>query len=45
MGTGRGKAEKVAKGSFPDDLNQSPEFGPTDPEPIPEDHFDQSWGN
>jgi len=30
---------------FPDDLDQSPEIDPTDPEPVPQDHFDQSWGN
>jgi hypothetical protein len=24
-------------------LDQSPEFAPTDPEPIPEDDFDQNW--
>jgi hypothetical protein len=28
----------------PDDLDQSPEFDPTEPEPIPEDDFDQTWG-
>jgi hypothetical protein len=43
MGAGAGEAEEVAQGSFPDDLNRSPEFDPTEPEPIPEDDFDQSW--
>jgi hypothetical protein len=43
MGAGGGEAEEVAQGSFPDDLNRSPEFDPTEPEPIPEDDFDQSW--
>jgi hypothetical protein len=28
--------------SSPEDLDQSPEFDPADPEPIPEDHFHQS---
>jgi hypothetical protein len=27
-----------------DDLNQSPDFDPTDPEPIPQNDFDQTWG-
>jgi hypothetical protein len=43
MGFGRGKHHEVAHGFFPDDLDQSPEFDPTDPEPIPENDFDQSW--
>jgi hypothetical protein len=43
MGTGRGKHHEVAQGCFPDDLDQTPDFDPADPEPIPEDHFDQSW--
>ena len=49
MGPGRGKYDEVAQESFPDDLDQSPAFDPTEPEPIP-DHasrgardFDQSW--
>ncbi|MFG1691725.1 hypothetical protein ACGF5M_06190, partial [Gemmatimonadota bacterium] len=42
MGPGGGQEEKVAQESFPDDLNQSPAFDPTEPEPIPEDTFDQS---
>jgi hypothetical protein len=25
-----------------DDLDQSPEFDPADPEPVPEDDFDES---
>jgi hypothetical protein len=44
-----GEAEDVAQESFPDDLDQSPAFDPTEPEPIP-DHAsrgardpDQSW--
>jgi hypothetical protein len=43
MGTGGGEAEKVAQESFPDHLDQSPEFDPADPKPIPVDDFDQSW--
>ena len=50
MGAAGGETEEAAHGSFPDDLDQSPEFDPADPEPIP-DHasrgahdFDQSWG-
>lgn len=27
-----------------DDLDQTPDYDPSDPEPIPEDHFDQSGG-
>jgi hypothetical protein len=37
-----GQAEEVAQESFPDDLDQSSEFDPTEPEPIPDDDFDQS---
>jgi hypothetical protein len=44
MGIGGGKAEKLAQEPFPDDLDQSPDFHPTEPEPIPQDHFDQSRG-
>jgi hypothetical protein len=43
MGTDGGQAEQAAQESFPDDLDQSPEFDPTEPEPIPEDDFEQSW--
>ncbi|MFC1662300.1 hypothetical protein ACFL3S_12755 [Gemmatimonadota bacterium] len=34
MGAAGGEAEEFAQESFPDDLNQSPEFDPTEPEPI-----------
>jgi hypothetical protein len=44
MGPGSGEADQAAQESFPDDLDQSLEFDPTDPEPIPEDDFDQSGG-
>ena len=43
MGPNRGKRDEVAQPSFPDDLDQSPAFDPTEPEPIPEDDVDQSW--
>jgi hypothetical protein len=43
MGTGGGKHHEVAQGFSPDDLDQSPAFDPTEPEPIPEDDFDQGW--
>jgi hypothetical protein len=44
MGPDSGLADEVAQDSFPADLDQSPEFDPAEPEPVPEDHFDQSWG-
>jgi hypothetical protein len=44
IGTDGGNHHEAAQESFPDDLDQSAEFDPTEPEPIPEDHFDQSWG-
>jgi hypothetical protein len=43
IGPDGGQAEEVAQEPFPDDLDQSSEFDPADPEPIPEDDFDQSW--
>ena len=45
MGPGSGQADEAAQESFPDDLDQSSEFDPVEPEPIPEDDFDQSWGD
>lgn len=36
--------EEAAQESLPDDLDQSPDFDPTDPEPVPDDNFDQSQG-
>jgi hypothetical protein len=42
MGTCRGKHHELAQESLPDDLSQSPAFDPIEPEPIPEDDFDQS---
>jgi hypothetical protein len=44
MGPGQPEHDEVVQESFPDDLDQSPEFDPTEPEPSPADHFDQSWG-
>ena len=35
--------DEVAQESFPDDLNQTTPFDPAEPEPIPEDDFDQRW--
>jgi hypothetical protein len=44
MRPGGGQAVEAARESFPDDLDQSSEFDPVEPEPIPEDDFDQSGG-
>jgi len=44
IGTGQTEQGEVAQESFPDDLDQTTPFDPIEPEPIPEDHFDQSWG-
>ena len=38
------ESEEVAQESFPDNLDQTPEFDPAEPEPFPEDDFDQSGG-
>ena len=45
IGPDGGNHDEAVQESFPEDLDQSPEFDPTDPEPIPEDVFDQSWGD
>ena len=37
-----GKQQEAAQEPFPDDLDQTPDFDPTEPEPIPEDDFDQN---
>ena len=42
MGPGGREAEEVVQVFFPDDLDQTPEFDPTDPEPLPKDDFDQT---
>ena len=44
MGADGGEADEAAQEFFPDDLDQTTPFDPTEPEPIPEDDFDQSWG-
>ena len=44
MGLCGGGHDEVAQEPFPDDLDQSSKFDPTEPEPIPEHDFDQSWG-
>jgi hypothetical protein len=44
LGPDGGTHFEAAQGFFPDDLDQSSEFDPADPEPIPEDDFDQTWG-
>ncbi len=43
MGSDDGQVDEVAQEPFPDDLDQTPGFDPADPEPVPEDGFDQSW--
>jgi hypothetical protein len=42
MGPVGGEAGEIAQDAFPDDLDQSPEFDPAEPEPIPEHDFDQT---
>ena len=42
MGPGGGQADEVAQGCFPDDLDQTSQFDPTETEPVPEFIFDQS---
>jgi len=46
MGPDDEQTEETAQEPFPHDLDldQSPEFDPTEPEPLPEDDFDQSRG-
>ena len=44
MGPAGGEPDEAAQGSFPDDLDQTPQFDPAEPEPVPEDDFDQTWG-
>jgi hypothetical protein len=43
MGFGGGEAKEAAQECFPDDLDQTPPYDPTEPEPQPEENFDQSW--
>jgi len=44
MGSGGGETEEAVQEFSPDDLDQTPQFDPAEPEPSPEDDFDQSWG-
>jgi len=44
MGLAGAEVETVAQEWNPSDLDQTPDFDPTDPEPIPEDDFDQIQG-
>lgn len=43
MGLGALQAQEAAPAYPPDDLDQSPDFDPAEPEPIPDHDFDQSW--
>ena len=38
------ESEEAVQESFPDDLGQTPEFDPAEPEAVPEDDFDLTWG-
>jgi hypothetical protein len=42
MGRTGAEAEEAAQESFPDDLDQTPQFDPAEPEPVPDDDFVQS---
>jgi hypothetical protein len=42
IGHAGAETEEVAQEPFPDDLDQTPRFDPAEPEPIPQDDFDQS---
>ncbi len=44
MGFVGAESNEAAQESFPDHLDQTPDFDPTEPEPIPEEDVDQSWG-
>lgn len=44
MGRAGGEGKEADQESSPVDLDQTPEFDSAEPEPIPEDHFDQSRG-
>jgi hypothetical protein len=39
-----GKQQEAALKSFLDDLDQTHLFDPAEPEPVPVDNFDQTWG-
>ena len=38
-----GGTQEAAQESFPDDLDQTTQFDHAEPEPVPDDDFDQSW--
>jgi len=42
MGLNGVEIEKVAQGNPPHDLDQTPDFDPAEPDPLPEEDFDQS---
>jgi len=44
MGSGQPEHDEAAQESFPDDLDQSPDFDPAEPGPVPVDDLEQSWG-
>ena len=44
MGPGGGETQEAVQESLPDDLDQTASFDPAEPEPIPDDDFDQSGG-
>jgi hypothetical protein len=45
MGPGGGEPKEAAQECFPDDLDQTPPFDPTEPDPVSEDDdFDQTRG-
>jgi hypothetical protein len=44
MGREEPQHDEVFQALPPDDLDQTPEFDPADPEPIPDDHHDQTHG-
>jgi hypothetical protein len=43
MSPGEAEREDAAQYPFPDDFDQTPDFDPTEPEPIPGDDFHQRW--
>jgi hypothetical protein len=44
MGLGVVEAQEVTQESLPGDLDQTPDFDPAEPEPAPDDDFDQTRG-
>ena len=43
MNRSGGQRIEAVQEVLPDDLDQSPTFDPADPDPVPEDDFNQSW--